>query len=1759
MKKKRFITTIFGLLTVLCSALAINTTQQSTVKAAENVFEMTTGGSIRVVEPYGLRFQVKMSEDIKETAGKVGMLIFPADYLVDSGEEGDIYYESVEALAATTVSGHRINLDLTAKLYEEDGYWYGNGAIVNIKDKNMSREFVGIAYYEVNGTKVWVDTSKISDTTRSAVDVALLTYADETKDYDDAYDILTEYMGYMKDTGLENIHLDSVPLAVDNGSDNAVSRWSAEYVDGGVKIYVTVEDEISIDENDIGMSDNVEFQMQAVDNYVQTDGYTVNMLCNGEGKYWLRRWSTGTGWVSEEVSVDISSENDSVYCLYEKTDNGYKAEFFVSYEMLRVTEEEAKGNVRILPMLRNRTDSEHNSFSALDLFGSQYDYPSTWFVLDEDNCFTRKDLNEISLTAVSTEAEEMLSNLAEISSDYDIYTAEEGAPAFSNSIWCLDALPYELYGIDYVRGPKGGGETVTVEESGYVIILCSGTNTTMLEQLKTDGWTLLNDKARCALSVTAGTDNNFQYLSSFYGKYFEKEETFAVSGEYAVVFAKASETPTQFSWKTTPAYISFEAASDEYYSAEKNVFNGQPSIAATNGGRLIAAYVTGGTFEPDYENSVVIAYSDDSGETWTKAFVIDSWVDQEINGTKEDIVLEADLRVDPETNILYVIYNLRMNRDSSIVMNTGTWLFTVDNIDEEVSNWKVGEQTEIGMCFVKNTFTILSDGRFAIIPNGYMNSEANYIYFSSDKGKTWVKGGSIYVPQAFNFDEPVLVEKQDGILWALFRTTLGVAYESFSYDGGETWTVGQATDIKNPCARFNITRLASGNLIMVYNDSSSGRLGMMAAISEDDGETWNNKLCVYDGYASYPAIALSYEDGVETINIIFDDNRYYGSQWRTSEDGTVQYYSGVYHYSFTEEELFDGGDPSDEEIELLVAGDSYTNPTWWTGFESSFGTYGGESVGIGGTRVDDWNNTEKIAEIVAKNPKNLFINLGINNIGTGTDGEALGNALVAYLEALKTALPNTTIYYNMIVYPSNTNYSYDEIDTSNEIVEAYIDGDTEDNVNKIDIREKLMLNGEVDSTKFSDGLHLSGNGYAILADAIKEATGIGIRVNELNAITRAERRVFYDFESVEYASLGQIGGTNTNVFDTYIAIEDGYLYFKAETSATIDESLSEGIDFFVHFGNQTYTTRTENTYNFQLYTKGGLVTGSQYYYPNDVKTSASGLANVVFRKMVVDDGVTTLYGVLPLSSLYNVDLSKVSVCMTSVMGSAYDTWTYKNQTVNRFMPLYYPVLHEDNKVSKDLTKEEFQTLVEATSAYQSEKTVFENIAAISTTGTMETINNGDCLFSDCTTQNWVFDADLPDFMFGMAYAYNPLTTGNFTVETAGYVILLVPGGDNYSSFRTTVEDAGFVKVLSEWNRMGSLSEPSNFYIKWCEANESYSFGKWSVAIANKSVYVCLGSIGGTNTNVFNAYIGQEDGCLYFKVETSATIDTTVAEGVDLFVHFGNQVYTARTADTYCFNLYTKNDLATGGVYYYPSNAKTSADESVDIERWIVVKNGVTSIYGKLRLNSLQNVDTSKISVCMTSVKGTAFDTWTYKSQTVDRFKPLYYPVLHADNTVSKDLTTEEFQTLVKTTSAYQNEKPVFENIATISTTGTMGVLDTGDFMFSDRTTQNYVFDANLPDFMFGMSYAYNGIASGNFTVEKSGYVILILPGGSSYSSIRTTAEGEGFVKILSDWNKMGSLPDACNYYIKWCEVGETYSFGKWNIAIADALSISSEE
>ena len=55
------------------------------------------------------------------------------------------------------------------------------------------------------------------------------------------------------------------------------------------------------------------------------------------------------------------------------------------------------------------------------------------------------------------------------------------------------------------------------------------------------------------------------------------------------------------------------------------------------------------------------------------------------------------------------------------------------------------------------------------------------------------------------------------MLWAWARTDLGRQYETFSLDGGETWTPAAPSAFTGPMSPLSIKRLPDGSLLAVYN------------------------------------------------------------------------------------------------------------------------------------------------------------------------------------------------------------------------------------------------------------------------------------------------------------------------------------------------------------------------------------------------------------------------------------------------------------------------------------------------------------------------------------------------------------------------------------------------------------------------------------------------------------------------------------------------------------------------------------------------------------------------------------------------------------------------------------------------------------------------------------------------------------------------------------------------------------------------------
>lgn len=300
------------------------------------------------------------------------------------------------------------------------------------------------------------------------------------------------------------------------------------------------------------------------------------------------------------------------------------------------------------------------------------------------------------------------------------------------------------------------------------------------------------------------------------------------------------------------------------HDGSTRLFQGIPSIARSPQGRLWAIWYGGRGAGEDHLNYVVLVTSGDDGRTWSnEALVIDPDDDGPVRAFDPEVWLDPDGR-------LWVFWAQSIGLDGTIA---GVWALTTDNPDDENPQWSEPRRLTDGIMMCKPI--VLSTGEWVLPASTWWKTDNSAkAVVSTDRGRTWQVRGACDVPKdARNCDEHMIVERNDGQLWMLVRTTYGIG-ESFSNDRGYTWSPLEPSSIAHPTSRFFIRRLHSGNLLLVKHgpmDERIDRRDLTAYLSKDDGQTWVGGLLLDERRG------VSYPDGVQapdgTIYIIYDYSR----------------------------------------------------------------------------------------------------------------------------------------------------------------------------------------------------------------------------------------------------------------------------------------------------------------------------------------------------------------------------------------------------------------------------------------------------------------------------------------------------------------------------------------------------------------------------------------------------------------------------------------------------------------------------------------------------------------------------------------------------------------------------------------------------------------------------------------------------------------------------------------------------------------------
>ena len=336
--------------------------------------------------------------------------------------------------------------------------------------------------------------------------------------------------------------------------------------------------------------------------------------------------------------------------------------------------------------------------------------------------------------------------------------------------------------------------------------------------------------------------------------------TIAIAALPFFVSAAESVRPSDAAFLEPPEHVG--PPKTEHLTTNR-AFQGIPSMAVAPKGRLWADWYAGVTPGEDHNNYVVVSTSGDGGATWTEALVIDPDAGGPVRAYDPELWMAPDGR-------LFVFWTQAEGHLGTVA---GVWCIETSEPDSAQPKWSTPRRVTDGVMMCKPL--VLSSGEWVLPASTWRETdESARMIVSTDHGRTWSLRGGCNVPKdARAFDEHMFIERKDGSLWLLVRTKYGIG-ESVSTDRGRTWPELKPSAIAHTSSRFFITRLASGNLMLVKHGpvaEKTGRSHLTAYVSTDDGKTWSGGLLLDERNG------VSYPDGQQTadglIRIIYDFSR----------------------------------------------------------------------------------------------------------------------------------------------------------------------------------------------------------------------------------------------------------------------------------------------------------------------------------------------------------------------------------------------------------------------------------------------------------------------------------------------------------------------------------------------------------------------------------------------------------------------------------------------------------------------------------------------------------------------------------------------------------------------------------------------------------------------------------------------------------------------------------------------------------------------
>ena len=321
-----------------------------------------------------------------------------------------------------------------------------------------------------------------------------------------------------------------------------------------------------------------------------------------------------------------------------------------------------------------------------------------------------------------------------------------------------------------------------------------------------------------------------------------------------------------------------------------NSRNSEGAFITLKTGRVVFAYTKYQGDAEDHGHALIaLRYSDDAGVTWSPTDEIVIKQEGSLNvmsvsllRLKSGRIALFNLRKDPGVCMPFVRFSddefKTFTAPLPMTAVPGYYILNNDRVLETASG-KLVAPIAIHRWRGAN-----KPGPDSAPPTAMDAAGLVFFFLSDDGGLHWYESNHSlygYSTEGVGLQEPGVIDLHDGRLWAYCRDghfgvrgSRGRQQQTFSADGGATWSPIENSQFVSPCSPLCVKRIPrTGDLLAVWNDhadryglpapapSSWGRTPLVTAISRNEGQTWeHHRLIEADPTGGYCYTAIHFVD-----------------------------------------------------------------------------------------------------------------------------------------------------------------------------------------------------------------------------------------------------------------------------------------------------------------------------------------------------------------------------------------------------------------------------------------------------------------------------------------------------------------------------------------------------------------------------------------------------------------------------------------------------------------------------------------------------------------------------------------------------------------------------------------------------------------------------------------------------------------------------------------------------------------------------------